>query len=149
MLARSWLTNVANGISLSIWYDWRDDGLDPNEPEHHFGLVSNSYHQEREPVCDPKPAYFAAKTLATFFSGYRFAERLSIGEADDYVLAFRKDGELRFAVWTTANRAHEVLIPLGAGSYSTMGHTGRDLGTITVGPNGTAITLTSAPIYIR
>ena len=39
MLARQFLTNAANGIPLSIWYDWRDDGLDPKEAEHHFGLV--------------------------------------------------------------------------------------------------------------
>ena len=25
--------------SLSIWYDWRDDGDDPKEAEHRFGIV--------------------------------------------------------------------------------------------------------------
>jgi hypothetical protein len=149
LLARVWLTNAANDISLSIWYDWRDDGPDPKEPEHHFGLVSNPYHQGREPVYDPKPTYLAVKTLTTFFNGYRFAERLSVGDAQDYVLAFRKGNELRFAVWTTASGAREVLIPLSGGRYATARHTGEDLGAVTAGAKGLTITLTSAPIYIR
>ena len=41
MLPREWLTNLANGVPLSIWYDWHDDGRDPNEPEHHFGTVAS------------------------------------------------------------------------------------------------------------
>ena len=149
LLARAWLTNAANDISLSIWYDWRDDGLDPKEPEHHFGMVSNAYHQGREPVYDPKPTYLAAKTLTTFFNGYRFAERLNVGDAEDYVLAFRKGNELRFAVWTTASGAREVLIPLSGGRYATARHTGEDLGAVTAGAKGLTITLTTEPIYIR
>ncbi len=39
LLARQWLSNLANDIPLSIWYDWRDDGPDPKEREHHFGMV--------------------------------------------------------------------------------------------------------------
>ena len=95
LLARGWLTNVANGISLSIWYDWHDDGANPSEAEHHFGMVSNTYYDGRDPVYDPKPAYAAAKTLTTFLSGYRFDSRIETGRAEDYVLAFRKGDELR------------------------------------------------------
>ncbi len=148
LLARSWLTNAANGISLSIWYDWRDDGLDAKEPEHHFGMVANAYHGNREPVYDPKPGFLAAKTLAQFFNGYRFEQRLNTGEDDDYVLAFRKGSELRFAAWTTASRAHEVLIPLAAGRYTITRHTGQELGAFTADAKGT-VKLTSAPVYIR
>src|SRR5262249_598366 len=39
LLPRQWLTNLANNIPLSIWYDWHDDGPDPSDPEHHFGTV--------------------------------------------------------------------------------------------------------------
>jgi len=149
LLARAWLTNVANGISLSIWYDWRDDGVNPREAEHHFGTVSNSFHEGREPVYDPKPAYLAAKTLTTFFSGYRFQKRLDLGNTDDYVLLFHKGSELRYAAWTTANRAHEVLIPLSAGRYSSTGHVGGETTLISVAQKGLTITLTAAPLYLR
>jgi hypothetical protein len=138
LLARSWLTNSANGVFLSIWYDWRDDGSDGNEAEHHFGTVANSYHEGRDSVYDPKPAYLAAKTLSAFFNGYRFEKRINTGDAEDYVLAFRKDNELRFAVWTTANRARSVMLPLASGSYSASLHTGPEAGVVT-----------AAPIYIR
>ena len=149
LLARSWLTNVANNISLSIWYDWRDDGLNANEPEHHFGTVSNVYYENRDPVYDPKPAYLAAKTLTTFFSGYRFERRVDVGDTEDYVLAFRKGSELRFAAWTTANNARRVLISIGAGEYTGVRHKGQALGVLRGEPKGLPIDLTTAPIYLR
>lgn len=62
-LARMFLTNIANSVPVSIWYDWRDDGDNPNEGEHRFGIVRRAYHEGRDPVFDPKPAYQAAKTL--------------------------------------------------------------------------------------
>lgn len=148
LLPRAWLTNVANGVSLSIWYDWRDDGLNPGEPEHHFGTVFNSYHANREPVYDAKPAYLAAKTLTTFFGGYRFEQRLNVGSDEDYVLAFRKGDALRFAAWTTGSR-HEVLVPLSAGQYRSIRHTGQDVGISSGDQKGLAVTLTNAPIYLR
>ena len=149
LLARAWLTNAANDISLSIWYDWRDDGVDPKEPEHHFGMVANAYHQGREPVYDPKSAYLAAKTLTTFFNGYRFAERLAVGSSDDYVLAFRKGSELRFAAWTTSNRSREVVIPFSSGRYEITRHTGEEPKTAVIGEKGLTLSLTTAPVYIR
>jgi hypothetical protein len=149
LLARSWLTNAANGIFLSIWYDWRDDGLDMNEAEHHFGTVYNRYHEGRESVYDPKPAYLAARTLSVFFKGYRYEGRLDTGNARDHVLVFRKGSELRFAAWTTANRARNVMVPMNVGQYSFSLHTGPNAGVVSAGEKGLAITLTTAPKYIR
>jgi hypothetical protein len=57
-------TNIAAGIPLSIWYDWRDDGDDPANSEHRYGLVRRPYHPGRNPVYDPKPAYEAMKAFA-------------------------------------------------------------------------------------
>jgi hypothetical protein len=148
-LARQWLTNVANDIPLSIWYDWRDDGSEPNEPEHHFGMVSIAYHEGREPVYDPKPAYLAAKTLTTFFGGYQYEKRLNVGAPDDYVLFFRKGTNLRVAAWTTSNREHPLVVPLDAGQYTTVTHTGGKAASITASQSGVPITLSAAPVYLR
>ncbi|MEP6912897.1 MAG: hypothetical protein ABI923_09095, partial [bacterium] len=148
-LARQWLTNVGNDIPLSIWYDWRDDGPDANEPEHHFGMVSMTYHKDREPVFDPKPAYLAAQTLTTFFGGYQYEKRLQVGGPEDYVLLFRKGGKLRVAAWTTADREHPLVIPLDPGQYTTVGHTGGNTTSITANQNGVPLTLTAAPVYLR
>jgi hypothetical protein len=149
LLARSFLTNTSNGISLSIWYDWRDDGLNPKEPEHHFGTVSNSYHDNRNPVYDPKPAYQAAETLTRFFSGYSFERRVDVGRAEIYVLAFRKGSELRFAAWTAKTDAERVLIPVSAGEYRGVRHRGQDLGVLRADQKGLLTNLTTAPIYLR
>ncbi|MCU1268099.1 MAG: hypothetical protein JWM21_4417 [Acidobacteria bacterium] len=149
LLARSWLTNTANNISLSIWYDWRNDGLDIGEPEHNFGTVAHAYHDGCEPVYEAKPAYLAARTLTTFFHGYRFEKRLEVGSEDDYVLVFRNANEFRVAAWTTENRVHKVVVPLKAGQYAGVRHTGESTGNVNSDQNGVVITLTTAPVYFR
>jgi hypothetical protein len=148
LLARQWLTNAANGIALSIWYDWRDDGSNANEPEHHFGTVYNSYHEGRESVFDPKPAYLAAKTLTTFLRGYQFEKRQRVGGNDDYVFVFRKAGEVRIAAWTTASRARRIVIPLEPALYQSMTNTGQSGTVVQADQNGLAVNLTEAPVYL-
>jgi hypothetical protein len=148
LLAREMLTNIANGIPISIWYDWRDDGSDPGEAEHHFGLVRNAYTAGRDRIYEPKPAYLAAKTLSKFFNGYTFEKRLVIGSNDDYVLVFAKGNERRIAAWTTLTAKHRVVIPLGGGSFTLTKHSGEPGGTITATGAGRSIEISTAPLYI-
>jgi hypothetical protein len=54
---------------VSIWYDWKEDGSDPKEREHHFGMVY--------PDLKPKPSYTAGKALAETLAGYRFVRRVA------------------------------------------------------------------------
>jgi hypothetical protein len=61
--------NIAAGIPLTIWYDWRDDGVNPTDPECHFGLVHRTYHPGRDPIYDTKPAYAAAKAATAEIAG--------------------------------------------------------------------------------
>jgi polysaccharide biosynthesis protein PslG len=114
-LARSWLNNLANGIPISIWYDWHDDGSDPANEQHHFGIVHYPYEATHDPVYSPKPAYYAAQTLTTLLDGYRFNKRLSAGRSNDYVLMFRRGDAARVVVWTTAPAPHPVVIPASPG----------------------------------
>ena len=148
LLARQFLTNAANGIPLSIWYDWRDDGVDPKEPEHHFGLVRNEYRKDQTPVYEPKPAYLAARTLIAHFRGYRFEERLKIGSADDFVLVFVKDGERRIAAWTTSATAQQVVIPGASGQFSITKITGQTSGKLNDDHGKLLIELRSSPVYL-
>ena len=149
LLAREMLTNLANDIPISIWYDWRDDGIDPNEPEHHFGLVRNAYQDGRDQVFEPKPAYLAAKTLsAVFLDGYAYQRRLSVGSDSDYVLVFSKGDELRLAAWTTSTSAHRVVIPIKEGNFRITKHTGESAGSISSGPQGLELTVSTAPVYL-
>jgi hypothetical protein len=148
LLAREMLTNVANGIPISIWYDWRDDGSDPNDAGHHFGLVRTAYESPRASVFEPKPAYQSAKALSEFLNGYKFAERLIVGSIDDYVLVFAKGGERRIAAWTTLSAKHHVVIPLGEGSFTLTRHNGEPGGTIAATGSGLSIEISTEPLYI-
>lgn len=147
-LPRQFLTNLACGVPLSVWYDWHDDGPDPKEPEHHFGTVMFPYHPGRTPVYDPKPAWHAAKTLSSVLEGFRFAERVSTGNPDDYVYAFVKGNQRRWAAWTTAQQPRDVLLPLGPGKFRPVTHTGQALAALETRGGQLGVRLTDAPLYL-
>ena len=102
LLPREFLSNLAEGVPLTIWYDWHDDSSNPQDPESHFGIVHFPYSADSRPVYSPKPAYLALKTLSGVLDGYRFTGRLPVGGANDYVLSVTKGTEIRLAAWTTS-----------------------------------------------
>ncbi len=91
-LARQWLSNMAAGVPVSIWYDWHDDGQDAKEIEHHFGTVTWDYAA--------KPAYTAMKTLTTQLSGFLPEGRIDVTEENDFVLLFTHKDGIKLAAWT-------------------------------------------------
>ena len=148
LFAREMLTNIANGIPISIWYDWRDDGTDPKDPEHHFGLVKHAFQSGRDQVYEPKPAYLAALTFSKYLSGYVFQQRLPTIRDDDYVLVFGKGGDRRLAAWTTSATAHRISIPMEEGEFKVTRHTGESTGSVASGQTGISIEASTAPVYI-
>jgi hypothetical protein len=147
MLAREFLTNLANGISLSIWYDWRDDGTDPNEAEDHFGLVHHEYHGGQT-VYEPKPALLAAKTLTQLLTGYHFESRVPVGSSDDYILAFQKDGQRRLVAWTTSAAVKRISLPVTSGRWSLLGLTGETIRSVTTVGDNLEVELSGSPQYL-
>ena len=103
-LTRQWLSNLSDGVRLSIWYDWHEDGTDPKDPEAHFGTVRPDY--------TPKPAFLAAQALTQALNGYRFIKRLSLASGADYVLLFERRTSVKLAAWT-AGADHAVQLPGG------------------------------------
>ena len=148
MLARQWLVNLANHTPLSIWYDWHDDGNDPQEAEHHFGTVANEYHAGGSPVYEPKPAYFAAKTLTSVLRGFQFTKRLALGRPDDYALLFSKGDELRLAVWTASPAPRPVRIRSSRCEFEVITHTGERGTPISANDNDLVLTPKHAPQYL-
>ncbi len=110
-LARMFLINLYQKIPVSIWYDWKNDGADPNEREHHFGTV------ERD--LKPKAAYRAAQTLSATLAGYRIERQLA-GSSDgkDIVYLMSKGSRRALALWTTEGD-HEIVLP-SKGSEGTL-----------------------------
>jgi polysaccharide biosynthesis protein PslG len=145
MFAREMLTNIANGIPLSIWYDWRDDGSDATEPEHHFGLVRNTFQPAGTQPRDSKPAYLAARTINRFLDGYTFEKRLPLGSDVDYVLAFRKGDSIRYAAWTTST-PHRIFLPVANQSVQVVTNLG--LGQFVRAGQNLPVELTTAPTFI-
>jgi polysaccharide biosynthesis protein PslG len=103
--ARQQLSNLLNGVPLSIWYDWKNDGPDPNENEHNFGTVL--------PDLTPKPAYVAIKTLTRELSGYRVTRRLALPSDKDYaLLCTNQVGRQKLVAWTLGE-PHPITVETG------------------------------------
>ena len=94
--ARQQISNLMQGVPLSIWYDWKNDGTNPDDAENNFGTVL--------PDLSPKPSYLAIKTLTRELNGYRYSKRLVTESAEDYVLVFSDAaGREKLAAWTSGN----------------------------------------------
>jgi hypothetical protein len=115
-LPRQILTSLAAGLKINIWYDWRDDGTDPNEIEHHFGTIYNDGQ--------PKPTYRAAQTLARILDGFQFHRRLRLDSPNDHCLVFSKGTEVRLVAWTTERAPHEARIPASPGRVRVVDYLG-------------------------
>jgi beta-xylosidase len=117
---RQQLANLLHDVPLSIWYDWKNDGPDPKEREHNFGVMTLDLQ--------PKPAYHALRTLTRELSGCRVARRLDTGDDRDFVLELTDaKKQTKLAAWTmgephrvalklASKRAREFLVTLGDGS---------------------------------
>ncbi len=148
-LARQFLINLMNGVPLSIWYDWHDDGQDPNEKEHNFGTVTWDYQ--------PKPAYLAAQTLIKELNGFRFAKTLTPGpsptlrergggEGDDYAALFTKGDAQKLALWTTGT-PHAITLNLDAPAATLVSMTGEGR-TVRTTDGKLTLELTGSPQYL-
>lgn len=147
-LARQWLNNVANEIPLSMWYDWQNDGPDPRDSEHNYGLIAYSDPQQKTPTYQTKSAYRAAQTLNTTLDGFQFNKRLAVGRPDDYVLLFSQGNQVKLAVWTTAQSSHTIVIPASPGSVRAIDFLGQNRKQLNVTSQGLSLSLTDAPQYL-
>jgi hypothetical protein len=89
---REILTVWAVGLPLAVWYDLRDDGTDPANPEHNYGLLDSSGNE--------KPAIKAIRTLMSVISGRKYAGM--IPETPEGIHAMRMDSsaDTMLIVWT-------------------------------------------------
>lgn len=102
-LVRMFLINLYQEIPVSIWYDWKNDGTDPNEREHQFGTVRHDLN--------PKAAYLAAKVLCSTLAGYSIIEKLDLGSDNDYAFKLSNGKKDIITFWTLAEK-HNVVLPV-------------------------------------
>lgn len=73
------------------WYDLRNDGFNPANPEHNYGMLTNDYY--------PKAVYVVYNTMTGLLNGdTRFELDLS-DETGVNVYRFRRGTDLVFAAW--------------------------------------------------
>ena len=141
--ARQQLANLLFGVPLSIWYDWKNDGPDPNEREHNFGTVRSDL--------EPKPAYVAIQTLTRELTGYRIGRRLQLDSVKDYVLLCAdSSGQQALAAWTLED-PHSVRVQGEFPQNQRFGGVSSDGHKFIVKTEGNALwlDLSGAPQYVK
>ena len=140
-IARQQLINLLAGVPVSIWYDWKDDGQDPEEREHNFGTVT--------PDLKPKPAYVAVQTLTRELNGYKVDRRLQTESDQDFILLCTNPAqEQKLAAWTQSP-PHTVSLYVTASAHpvSAVGSDGK-AAPVDRAANGLVLNLGPAPIYV-
>ncbi|MFT0173242.1 glycosyl hydrolase family 5 [Paraburkholderia mimosarum] len=90
-VVRLFLVNWISQIGLTSYYDMRDDGSDPFDREHNFGLMDHDYGE--------LPVYVATKHLFAFTSDVTRAQYF-IDESNRYVvLKLSAPGVTRYVIW--------------------------------------------------
>jgi hypothetical protein len=102
-LARLYLLGRTLPYLLGIWwYDYQDDGWNPEYNEDNFGMV--------RPDLTPKPAYYVMADLAPWIPHSTFLGSVATPDEGLRGLRFRLDGEEWWAVWSANDRPHQVLL---------------------------------------
>jgi hypothetical protein len=96
-LVRMLAVNQMAKIPVSIWYGLRDNGTNPKEEVHNFGLIDAKGNR--------KPGYIAFRTFTEQLAGYHYKERIDTGNSKDYVLVFEQ-GEKQVIVYWTTDKVH-------------------------------------------
>lgn len=103
----------------SFWYDFRDDGTNPANNEHNFGVVKYDY--------TPKPAYAVLSQTNNVLNGSIYVGTLDYGE-NIRTFLYLKDGKPFVAMWNTKDTPENVTLENGYaedmyGNRSTPGNT--------------------------
>ncbi len=92
-LVRSYLVNLSCGVPITVWYDWRDDGENPKNREHNFGLLRFNYSE--------KLSYSKLVEMTRELRGYHYKKRVQGESDDDWVLLFSNGKKNKVVLWTT------------------------------------------------
>ena len=105
--SRELLTAWGLGLPMEVYYDIRDDGTDPTNAEHNFGLVQNDYTD--------KPAVVAVRTLAKAADGRLFTSFLPAGFTSMHAMLLVGASDRVVALWSDApGSVTQVAVPTNA-----------------------------------
>ena len=102
-LVRMMVYQLYSGMEKIFWYDFQDDGWDPHNQEHNFGIVLNNFL--------PKPAVVAYANLISRLRGTTWLGEYALGTEGCEAMAFsRPDGANPTLVcWKRSGTAAETV----------------------------------------
>src|SRR5882757_597293 len=143
-LVKKYATAPALGLSAYFWYDFRDDGVDPKEPEHHFGLVKHDF--------SPKPAFAAYQVLVNQLANRKFEAQLTDVPAGVFAHLYRggdASTENVLVLWREGkNRSTPVWLDVPAATTSAYDMMGNPLPCISYA-SGSLFSIGDAPLYLH
>lgn len=101
LAVREMLTVWTVGLPLAVWYDLRDDGTDPANPEHNYGLLDSSGNE--------KPAMRAIRTLTAAVSGRTPAGMIQETPAGMHAMRLDGSTDTIVIVWTDQPGGHGTI----------------------------------------
>jgi hypothetical protein len=99
----------ARGSIGYTWYDLRNDGFDPTEYEHNYGMVTNDFY--------PKAVYPTYNTLVQQLRGKEFVKQLDLGEGR-WGFAFADQKETVIVAWNESRNEVDEHYLLSASGVS-------------------------------
>jgi polysaccharide biosynthesis protein PslG len=143
LACREALSIWALGLPVAVWYDFRDDGDDPRNPEHNYGLLTRQNVE--------KPVLVALRTLAGIADGRTFVGM--VRDVPDGMYAMRLDGHLDrvYVLWTEQPDSRTTARFSSMGLISASNLMGEPLKLRNKGGKQVEIGLseTDGPVYIR
>ncbi len=123
------------------WYDLRNDGFDPKDWEHHYGLLTNDFY--------PKAVYPTFNTLALLLTDKRYEQELALGD-HRFGFVFGSEREQVVATWSepVAGPARHYILQTDASTAATVDLMGNRTA-VPVLPGGRVILVNEAtPAYL-
>jgi hypothetical protein len=139
---REILTVWSLGFPLSVWYDLRDDGNDPANPEQNYGLLDADGRE--------KPAMAAVRNLMNSAKTHKFAGMLPQPPPGCHAMRFDGANDELFIAWTDVPDRNETLECVRNDLISATDMMGRVLQTKS-GPKGSLhikMDESAGPIYL-
>lgn len=111
-LARAYLLSRRFSTFEAIyWYDFQDDGTNPTNPEHNFGLIREDF--------SPKPAYVAAAVLTNRLGKRKWKQSLAEDNTLVEIHQFGEDKDPVIVGWAKHDLNFEIApISIPSGKYT-------------------------------
>ena len=103
-LFKKLLFSWAQGAMGYNWYDLRNDGYDPKENEHNFGLITKDFY--------PKQAYAAYNALVTLYREAQYLREYTAPEGMQAYLFQAANGDYLIPSWCIDFKGEERLLTL-------------------------------------